>query len=61
MHPSALLPTTSPWLSDAVDENENSFFFFLIFIGVELINNVVLVSGEQQSESVIHIHISTLF
>ena len=35
--------------------------FFKIFIGVELIYNVVLVSGVQQSESVIHIHISTLF
>ena len=34
---------------------------FLIFIGVKLIYNVVLVSGVQQSESVIHIHISTLF
>ena len=30
------------------------------FIGVELIYNVVLVSGIQQSDSVIHIHISTL-
>ena len=38
-----------------------SFFFFLIFIGVELTYNVVLVSGIQQSESVIHIHISILF
>ena len=35
--------------------------FFHIFIGVQLIYNVVLVSGEQQSESVIHMHISTLF
>ena len=40
---------------------ENTFFFFLIFIGVQLIYNVVLVSGVQQSESVMHIHISTLF
>ena len=36
-------------------------FFFLIFIRVELIYNVVLVSAVQQSESVIHITISTLF
>ena len=36
-------------------------FFKKIFIGVQLIYNVVLVSGVQQSESVIHIHISTLF
>ena len=41
--------------------------FFLLFyiqfflIGVQLIYNVVLISGVQQSESVIHIHISTLF
>ena len=33
--------------------------FFNIFIGVELIYNVMLVSGIQQSESVTHI--STLF
>ena len=31
------------------------------FIGVYLIYNVVLVSGAQQSESVIHTHISTVF
>ena len=37
------------------------FFFFKSFIGVQLIYNVVLVLGVQQSESVIHIHISTLF
>ena len=41
------------------------FIYFLklkkIFIGVELIYNVVLVSGVQQSESVIHRHTSTLF
>ena len=37
------------------------FFFFLIFIGVELIYNIVLVSALQQSESVIHIPIATLF
>ena len=35
--------------------------FYIIFIGVQLIYNVVLVSGVQQSESAIHIHISTLF
>ena len=37
------------------------FSLFKIFIGVELIYNVVLVSGAKQSESVIHIHVSTLF
>ena len=35
--------------------------FLKIFNGVELIYNVVLVSGVQQSESVKHIHRSTLF
>ena len=40
----------------------SSFIYFLkICIGVQLIYNVVLVSGVQQSESVIYIHISTLF
>ena len=36
-------------------------FLKLIFTGVWLIYNVVLVSAVQQSESVIHIHTSTLF
>ena len=42
-------------------------FYFLIFlkflfhIGVQLINNVVLVTDVQQSDSVIHIHVSILF
>ena len=34
---------------------------FLLFIGVQLIYNIVLVSAVQQSESVIQKHISTLF
>ena len=37
------------------------FFNFLFCIGVQLIDNVVLVSGVQQSDSVIHIHVSILF
>ena len=37
------------------------FLNFLFYIGVELINNVVIVSGVQQSDSVIHIHVSILF
>ena len=37
------------------------FFFFLLFIGVELIYNVVLISAEQQSDSVIHIYTSFFF
>ena len=38
-----------------------NIFIFKNFIGVQLIYNVVLVSGVQQNESVIHIHITTLF
>ena len=34
---------------------------FLFYIGLELINNVVMVLGVQQSDSVIHIHVSILF
>ena len=30
-------------------------------MGVSLINDVVLVSGVQQSDSVVHIHVSVLF
>ena len=44
---------------------KESFFFFLIFehlfyIGVQPINNVVIVSGGQQRDSAIHIHVSIL-
>ena len=35
--------------------------FFVIVIGVELIYHVVLVSGVEQSESVIHTHMESLF
>ena len=35
--------------------------FFLIFYWSRVISNAVLVSGLQQSESVMHIQISTLF
>ena len=33
----------------------------LFYVGIYLIDNVVLVSGELQSDSVLHIHISILF
>ena len=39
---------------------EQLLFFFKIFIEM-LINNVVLVSGVQQSDSVIHIHLYLFF
>ena len=44
-----------------VTQGKYILFFKLIFIGVQLIYNVVLVSAVQQSESVIHLHISILF
>ena len=37
---------------------QHLFFFFNIFIGVQLLQNVVLVSAVQQSESAICIHLS---
>ena len=37
------------------------FLTFLFYTGVYLINNVMLASGIQQSDSVIHIHVSILF
>ena len=37
------------------------FFNVLFYIGVQLINNVVIVSGVQQSDSVIHVHVSIVF
>ena len=36
------------------------FFFYFFFIGVQLINNVVIVSGEQGRDSAIQIHVSIL-
>ena len=36
-------------------------FFFLSYIGVQLIYSVGLISGEEQSDSVIRIHIFILF
>ena len=41
--------------------HKTAFFFILFYIGVELIYNVVSVSGVQPSDSVIHIHIFILF
>ena len=40
---------------------EGLFFLIFILIRVELIYNAVLVSDIQQSDSVIHTHISILF
>ena len=42
-------------------ERSGLTFIFLIFFGVQLLYNVVLISAVQQSESVIRIHISPLF
>ena len=40
---------------------QKSFFLTFYFILEQFINNVVLVSSVQQSDSVIHIHVSLLF
>ena len=40
---------------------ELAFLFLLIFITVQLLYSVVLVSAAQQSESIIHTHIPILF
>ena len=37
-----------------------SFFNFLFYTGVWLINNVVIVSDEQQGDPAIHIYVSIL-
>ena len=61
----------SPWghkESDVTEATNTSlltnytilFYFQLIFIGVQLVYSVVFVSAVQQSELVIHIHISAL-
>ena len=56
-------PFFQPFLLPASLPSTNSFFFFNFYfnIGVQLINSVVSVSGIQQSDSVIHIHVSLLF
>ena len=41
-------------------ETMEFFFNFLFYIGVQLINNV-LISGVQQRDSNIHIYVSILF
>ena len=55
--PPALTLHPNPCLSMLILKG---IFFKLIFIGVQLIYNVVLVSGVQQSESAISTHISIL-
>ena len=37
--------------------SEDFFYYYLSYRGIQLINNVVLVSGVQQSDSVIHVSI----
>jgi len=38
------------------DQRVVSFKKLLFYIGIQLINNVMLVSGVQQSDSIIHIY-----
>ena len=59
MHPGRV--STGVGLSSS--PGKGSFFknFFKFYIGVSLINNVVLVSGVLQSASVTHIQVSIVF
>ena len=47
--------TQTEWLSLV------TLCLFFIFIGIELMNNVVLISGVCQTDTVIHIYVSILF
>ena len=53
-----------PWLiqrrviSEVSEGNSFFFFNFLFYIGIQLINNVVRVSGARQRSSAVHIHVS---
>ena len=47
------------WLRFPKDEKQ-VFKKYLFYIGVWSMNNVVIVSGAQQSDSAIHIHVSIL-
>ena len=53
----------SRWTIREVPKGHFLFIYIselFVFIGVELINNVVIVSGEQGRDLVIHIHVSIL-
>ena len=41
--------------------SQMTIIFFLFYIGVQLINSVISVSGVQQSDSVIHKYVSIRF
>ena len=53
-------PNTRVFLVSILYLISNNFLNFLFCIGVQLINNAVIVSGEQQRDSAIHIHVSIL-
>ena len=42
-------------------QEQDIFFNFLFYIRVQLIKNIVIVSGVQQNDSLIHIHVSFFF
>ena len=48
------------WTSDHPNLAFDCFSRFLFCIGAQLINNAVVVSGEQQRDSTIHTHVSIL-
>ena len=62
-HPGMILESSYYWWcwSHSLFSSFSFFPYFLFYKGVQLINNVVLVSGVQKSNSVIHIHVSVLF
>ena len=63
LYPSCLPPKEKQTFVSPTGPLKNWLFFFnfLFYIGVRLTNNVMLVSGVYQSDSVIHIHVPILF
>ena len=65
--PTRMARQTIQSVSEVTEQLGFFVFIFLIkklkqfYIGVYLINSVMLVSGVQQSDSIIHIHVSSLF
>ena len=49
-----------PCMHSEGEERTLGFLLFFLFIGVQLIDNIVLVLGIQQSEPVTHVYTSTL-
>ena len=50
----------TPWCADGYSGSCVFVCYFLFYIGVQPINHAVIISGAQQSDSAIHVHISIL-